>query len=563
MIKLLKKYLKGYTPIAIIAPLLKFIEAAIELIMPLIVAYMIDNGLVSNSISTVIWSGALLRGLSFVGLGFSLGCQYLASKAAVGFGCNMRKGLYSHIQKLEPGVIDSIGTGALLSRMSTDIVQAQYGFAMFLRLMLRAPFIAVGAIIMSIFVAPQMWYIGVSAAVIVVVALVVIMKVSVKKINGVQRRLDTVSQITGETIRGERVIRAFNNQERSNKKFAEAANAHQRTATKAAVISCLLNPLSSVVINLGIVLTLFLGAFEVNVGTLTQGNLIALINYLTQILLALLAISVLMVIVSKALSSAIRINAVHDLPEVKEGEGAIPDTDAPLLEFCNASYSFGGQENAVGGLNFSLKAGEVLGIIGTTGSGKSTLAGMLTRFYRATEGEVKVCGNNILEYTDEELTSLVTLAPQKPLLFSGTVRSNLDYGGGDDDAKINALKAAEAYDFVQRKSGLDTIVLQKGTNFSGGEKQRLSLARALLKNSPILILDDAASALDYVTESRVMNKVLEAAKDKAIINISQRTGTIKKADKILVLDGGKVVGFGKHEDLLESCEVYRRINSNA
>lgn len=556
------KYLKGFVPEAIVAPLLKIIEAVIELIIPLIVAYMIDTGIGGGDTSVVIWSGVAIVGLTAVGLGFSLGCQYLASKSAVGFGCNLRRALYAHIQRLEPGVADRIGTGALLSRLSSDVAQAQQGFAMFLRLMLRAPFITVGAIVMSVIVAPQLWYVSLIAAALTFGALLVIMKVSVPRFNKTQRRLDAVSQATGETIRGERVIRAFANEEASVEKFAAVADSHRKASTAASLISCLLNPLASVIVNLSVVLLLWVGSPEVNNGFISQGDLVALVNYMTQILLALMAISVLMVLVSKALSSAARINGVFDMPESPEGAGAMPDPDAPLVEMKNASFSFGGEENAVGGLNFTLERGEVLGVIGTTGSGKSTLAGLLTRFYRATEGEVRVAGRNVCDYTDAQLCSLVTLAPQKALLFSGTVRSNLDMGGGADAEMEEALKSTDAWGFLSRKSGLDTVVDQKGSNFSGGEKQRLSLARALMKDAPVLILDDAAAALDYVTEARVMKNVLARCKDKAVINISQRTGAIRRADKILVLDGGKVVGLGKHADLMKTCEVYRRMNNN-
>lgn len=565
MLKLLK-YLKGYKVAAVLAPLFKIIEAIIELIIPMLVAYMIDEGLNGEgNIGAVVWIGVLLIVLGAVGLGFSLSCQYLASKAAVGFGCNIRRALYAHVQRLAPGDIDRMGTGTLVNRLSTDVAQAQQGFAMFLRLMLRAPFIAVGAVVMSVIVAPGLWYVGVSATALTMVVLIVIMSVSVPRFTKVQKQLDNVSQITNETVRGERVIRAFANEKSSNEKFAVAADSHKKASTGASFVSCLLNPLSGVIINLAVVLLVWVGSGKViNAGDpLTQGNLIALVNYMMQILLALIAISTLLVLISKAMSSAARINAVFDMPEVAEGAGAVPDMSAPLIEFRNAAFSFGGEENAVEGLNFKLYRGEVLGIIGTTGSGKSTLAGMITRFYRATEGEVFVAGRNVLEYTDEELCGLVTYAPQKPLLFSGTVRSNLEFGGiSDDGLMTDALRKTEAWGFVQKKDGLDTVVNQKGSNFSGGEKQRLSLARAVLKDAPVLILDDAASALDYVTESRVMKNVLRGAENKAVINISQRTGAIRHADKILVLDGGKVVGFGTHDELMQTCELYGRMNNN-
>ncbi len=556
------KYLKGYVPEAVLAPFFKIIEAAIELAVPLIVAFMIDTGVSGGDMTLVVVCGAVMAGLGLIGLGFSLACQYLASKSAVGFGCNLRRALYAHIQRMKLGDVDRIGTGALLSRMTTDVAQAQQGFAMFLRLMLRAPFIAAGGIIMSAIVAPNLWYIGLIAGAAALIVLIVIMKISVPRFSKAQARLDEISSLTGETIKGERVIRAFAGEKRSEVKFAAATEKHSKAATGAAVASCLLSPLAGVIINLAVVLLILLGGNEVNAGSLSQGDLVALVNYMSQILLALVALSVLLVLVSRALSSAERLNAVLDMPEDGEGEGATPDPDAPLIEMENASFSFGGEENAVGGLNFTLGAGEVLGVIGTTGSGKSTIAGLLTRFYRASEGTVKIAGNDVGAYTDEQLRSLVTLAPQKPLLFAGTVRSNLAQSGINDDKRMtDALAATEAWGFLEKKNGLDTEVRQKGSNFSGGEKQRLSLARAALKESPVLILDDAASALDYVTEARVMKNIL-SDKSRAVINISQRPGNVRHADKILVLDGGKVVGLGTHDELMRSCELYANMVVN-
>lgn len=560
MLKLLK-YLKGYRVAAVLAPLFKIIEAIIELIIPIIVAHMIDGPIADGDITQVIVYGIVMIALGAVGLGFSLACQYLASRSAVGLGCNIRNALYSRLQKLELGEMDRMGTGTLVNRLSNDVAQAQQGFAMFLRLMLRAPVIAAGAVIMSIIVAPSMWYIGVGAGVLAVAVLFIVMKTSVPRFTVTQKKLDAISQLTGETIKGERVIRAFAGEERGMKNFASALDSHRSAATAAAAISCLLSPLTTVIVNVAIALLLWFGGNSVNDGTLTTGDLIALVNYMNQILLALMATATLMVLISKAVSSAARLNALFELPYERDGEGATPNPEAPLLEMRNVSFSFGGEENAVGGLNFTLKKGEMLGVIGTTGSGKSTLAGLVARFYRATEGEVLIAGRNIAEYTDEQLRSLVTLAPQKALLFSGTVKSNLLFGGDKTDEEMEkALKDTRAWEFVSGKNGLETVVNQKGSNFSGGEKQRLCLARALLRNAPVLVLDDAASALDYVTEANVMKNVRARSRDKAVINISQRIGTIRRCDKILVLDGGKAVGFGTHSSLLADCGLYRRLN---
>lgn len=559
MLKLLK-YLKGYRAAAIAAPLFKIIEALIELVIPLIVAYMIDTAIAGGDIPLVVGLGALMAGLSCVGLGFSLACQYLASKAAVGMGCNIRAALYAHLHRLNLGDADRMGTGALVNRLSNDVAQAQQGFAMFLRLMLRAPVIAAGGAIMSIVVAPSMWYIGVSAGVLAFVVLLVVMNAGVKRFAVMQKKLDEISRLTGETIRGERVIRAFAGEERSKTRFASALDGHCKAAVAASALSCLLTPAATVVINAAVVLLLWMGGGAVNGGVISSGDLVALVNYLNQILLALITTATLMVIVSKAISSAARINSVFALAEDDEGAGAVPDLDAPLVELRDAAYSFGGEENAVGGLNITLRRGEILGVIGTTGSGKSTLAGLLVRFYRATSGQVRIAGNDICDYTDEQLRSLVTLAPQKPLLFSGTVRGNLEMSGCSDGGKMTeALKMTRAWEFVSDKNGLDAEVTQKGNNFSGGEKQRISLARAVLRDAPVLVLDDAASALDYVTEADVMKNIREASRGKAVINISQRIGTIRRSDKVLVLDGGRVAGYGTHEQLLESCELYRML----
>lgn len=562
MSKLLR-YFKGYVPGAIAAPLFKIIEAIIELILPLVVAYMIDVAIAEEDTGLVIGLGLAMVGMTAVGLGFSLACQYLASRSAVGFGCNLRRALYAKVQRLRLGDLDRMGTGTLVNRISADVAQTQQGAAMFLRLLLRAPFIAVGAIVMSAIVAPQLWYVSFAAGVLAFAVLLIVMKVSVPRFVDVQKKLDAETQITGETIKGERVIRAFTGEKRAAEKFAGAADAHRKTSFVAAAVSCLLNPLASVIVNLAIVLLLALGSGEVDGGAISQGDLVALINYMTQILLALMAISTLLVMVSRALSSAARIRAVLEMPETEEGEGAEPDENAPLIEMKNAAFSFGGEENAVGGLNFTLRRGEVLGVIGTTGSGKSTLAGLLTRFYSATEGEVRIAGNDVRDYTSEQLNSLVTIAPQKALLFSGTVRSNMEFSKETDDGEMrSALEKTEAWGFLSRKKGLDTAVNQKGSNFSGGEKQRLSLARALLKSAPVLVLDDAASALDYVTEARVMKNIMAECGDRAVVNISQRPGSLRHADKILVLDGGKVVGLGTHEELMRGCELYRRMNNN-
>lgn len=576
------KYLKGYVPEAVIAPLSKYIEAIIELLIPFLVEAMIDDGInpdggtnshlfmllgidagPGQNMDVIIWLGVIMIGLSAIALGFSLVCQYLASKAAVGFGCNVRRALYHHVQNLELSKLDTVGTGTLVNRLSTDVSAAQQGLAMFLRLMLRSPFLAVGAAVMCILVAPQLWYIYLAAAAGSFIVLIVVMQLSVPRFTRVQKELDGISSLTGETIKGQRVIRAFAHEDKSAAKFDKTVKEQTKAATSAAVISCLLNPAVSVIVNIAIIIILYMGGGEIATGSLTTGNLIAIINYMTQMMLAFITLASFMVIISKALTGAKRINEVFDMPAAPAGEGA-EATGGDVLVMENAAFSFGGDTNAVEGINFSLKRGQVLGITGTTGSGKSTFASLASRLLLPTSGSVKLMGNESRLYTDEQIRDIVTLAPQKALLFSGTVRSNLRWGAeAEDSAMTEALEAADAWGFVSGKDGLDTVVNQKGSNFSGGEKQRISLARAALKDSPLLILDDATSALDYVTSARVKKNILEKAKDKAVIVISGRVGMIKNSDLIIVLDGGKVVGSGTHAGLIESCELYRQLDAKA
>lgn len=581
MTKLLK-YLKGYVPEAVIAPLSKYVEAIIELLVPFLVQAMIDDGInpdgKTNSqlflllgidvgggshTDIIITLGVIMIGLAAVGLCFSLVCQYLASKAAVGFGCNVRRALYHHIHNMELSKLDSIGTGTLINRLGADVSAAQHGIAMFLRLMLRSPFLAVGAVVMCLLVAPGLWYIYISAAVLCFIVLLLVMRLSVPKYTKVQKELDGISSLTGETMKGQRVIRAFASEDKSAAKFKAAAGRQTKASTSAAVISSLLSPAVTVIVNIAVIVILYVGSGIVVTGNLTTGSLVALINYMTQMMLAFITLAVFMVIISKSLTGARRINEIFDIPLSKSGGGADAHGEE-IISMEDAAFSFGGGENAVEGLTFTLKRGEVLGVTGTTGSGKSTLASLAARLLLPTSGRVKLMGNDSGSYTDAQISEIISFAPQRALLFSGTVRSNLRWGGDASDEEMNAaLEASDALGFVNAKRGLDSEVNQKGSNFSGGEKQRLSLARALLKSSSLFIIDDATSALDYVTSARVKRNVMERSRDKAVILISGRIGMIKNADRIIVLDGGKVVGCGTHDELLNSCGLYGQLDAKS
>lgn len=571
------KHLKGYVPEAIIAPLSKVCEAIIELLIPFFIEAMIDDGINADGATNshlfmllgidagsgsntniIIILGLIMIGMSALGLCFSLVCQYLASKAAIGFGCNVRRALYHHIQHMELSKLDSAGTGTLVNRLGTDVSAAQLGLAMFMRLMLRSPFLAVGAMLMCILVAPQLWYIPVIAAALCFAVLIIVMRLSVPKFTKVQKELDNISSITGETMKGQRVIRAFAREEKRAEKFKDATERQTKASTAAAVISCLLSPAVTAIINITVVVVLYAGSNVIAAGGLSTGNLVAIINYMTQMMLAFITLAMFMVTISKALTGAKRINEVLAYPLAPTGQGAEAFGDE-VISMTDASFSFGGK-NAVEGINFSLKRGEVLGVTGTTGSGKSTLASLAARLLMPTGGSVKLMGNDSSLYTDGQVSEIVSFAPQKALLFSGTVRSNLRWGAeASDEEMTDALRATDALGFVSAKDGLDTVVNQKGSNFSGGEKQRISLARAVIKEAPLLILDDATSALDYVTSARVKKNIMKRAGDKAIILISGRIGMVKNADKIIVLDGGKVVGCGRHEQLIKSCELYSQL----
>ena len=560
--KKLLKYLKPYTKETVLGPLGKLCEATLELIVPLVVAAIIDKGIALADVG-YIWSmtGVLVL-LGALGLGFSVFAQYFSAKAAVGFVRSVRVATYSHIQTLSYNDVDRIGTSTIVTRMTTDSDRVQQGLNLALRLLLRSPFVVFGALIMAFVIDPGCG--AVFAAVIPILAIIVfgIMLITTPMYKRVQSGVDKILGRVRANLGGARVIRAFAMEDSEVSKFNSENDSLTKAQKKAGRISALLNPLTFVVINLGIILLIYTGALKVDLGELTQGEVIALYNYMSQILIELIKLANLIISITKALASASRISSIFDIEssqtfgERTEGEGAdfILELDRAALKY-HAS-----PEYAVENISFGARRGEIIGIIGGTGSGKSSLISLIPRLYDASLGQVRLDGADIKEYTKEAICSQVRIVPQKAVLFSGTVRDNLLFGGdGTDEELIRALKIAKAYDFVMAAGGLDARVEAGGRNLSGGQRQRLTIARALVGQPKILILDDSFSALDYKTDAELRAALRESVSDTTLIIASQRTASIMHADKIIVMEDGEAVGIGTHASLMESCEIYREI----
>lgn len=563
MFKLIR-FLKGYRVQAVIAPLFKFTEALFELIIPLLVAEIVDVGIGGGDSSHVIKYGVAMIALGAVGLGFSLSCQYLAAVSSTGYGTNLRKAMFSHINSLSFAELDGIGSSSLLTRITADVNQTQTAVAMFIRLITRVPFIVIGSAVMAFTIDVRLAVIFVVGAVVISAILFVIMRVTMPSYRKVQKRLDEVGELTEENLTGSRVVRAFSRQDEERRDFAEATDRLTKVSESVGKLSALLNPLTYVVINACVIAVIAFGGYTVFDGAITQGELIALVNYLSQILLALIVFANLIVTFTKASASASRINEVFALaPSIEDGSDAAPSPieGAPKVEFDGVGFSYNADRLSLKDVSFRLESGMTLGIIGATGSGKSTLVNLIPRFYDASVGTVKVDGVNVKDYPLKALREKVGIVAQKTGLFSGTVRDNMRMGNEDitDETIVSALKAAQAYDFVRALEGfLDAPVAAGGKNFSGGQRQRLTIARALAKSPEILILDDSSSALDTLTD-RNLRQALKEIKGLTSIIVSQRCGSIRRADTILVLEDGETVGMGTHEELYDNCEVYREI----
>jgi len=571
----LARYLKYFKKEVIIGPFFKLLEAIFELIVPLVMASIIDNGIKNRDSAYVLQRGGIILLLGIMGLVFALICQYCAARASQGFGTMVRNDLYAHINTFSHAELDLFGTDTLINVLTNDINQMQLAVAMLIRLVVRVPFLIIGAIVMSMILDLKLSVIFLIVAPMVSAVLYLIMKKSVPYYRVRQKMLDKVSLITRENLSGARVIRAFSKQDHETERFKKANDDVAEIAINVGKISAFLNPATFAILNIAILAILWFGGIRVDEGSLTQGEVVAFTNYMTQISLALVVFANLVVIFTKAAASAGRINKVFEtsctLIEKESGilnvqTGSPGDngyTDKPLVSFDNVSFSYPGTDKyALEDISFDIKAGEVTGIIGGTGSGKSTLVNLLPRFYDVTKGVIRINGIPIEDYPINKLRDMFGIVPQKAVLFSGSIIDNIRYYKEDattDEIK-RALEIAQARDFVERlPQGYDTLINQGGRNLSGGQRQRITIARALVRNPKILILDDSFSALDYVTDANLREALRKNCKDTTVIIVSQRANTIKNADKIIVLDDGRIAGIGRHEDLYRSCHVYREI----
>ena len=564
--KKLLYFMKDYKKESVLAPLFKMLEAFFELFVPLVVASIIDDGIVPKDSGHIIRMCLLLLLLAAVGLTCSITAQYFPAKSALGAATGIRYELFTHIQTLGYEEMDMVGTSTLITRMTSDINQVQNGINLVLRLFLRSPFIVFGAMIMA-------FTIDVKAAMIFVVAIILlsivvfgVMFITKPLYKKVQSGLDTILGTTRENLTGVRVIRAFHQEQAEYNKFLaenEELTSLQKFAGK---ISGLTNPLTFIIINFAILVLIHTGAVRVSLGTLSQGQVVALYNYMSQILVELIKLANLIISVTKAMACFNRIQDVfHIEPSMKEGTKTVAaaGNTTPAVEFKNVSFTYaGGGDHAVENISFKAMPGQTIGIIGGTGSGKSTLVNLIPRFYDVSEGEVDIAGKNIQDYTYGSLRNTISVVPQKAQLFAGTIRDNLTFGCPDatEEQIEEALAISQAKEFVDTKEGrLDAKIEQGGKNLSGGQRQRLTLARALVPQSDILIMDDSASALDYATDARLRKAIQDMKRKPTVFIVSQRTSSIQNADMILVLDDGKIAGQGTHEQLLKSCNIYREI----
>ncbi len=561
----LARYLKYFKLHVSLGPACKLVEAVFELFVPLVMADIIDKGIAAGDKTLILKNGGILIILAVCGLSFTLVCQYLASVASQGVGTLLRRDLYAHVNTLSYKEIDRIGTSALVTRIANDVNQVQTAVAMLIRLVIRAPFLVVGATVMAFSISPKLSLIFFGCMIAIVLIMYPIMQVTVKLFKRQQKSLDNISRITRENLSGVRVVRAFSRQEHEKERFEESAEEYRVFALKAGRINALLNPAIFIVVNVAYLLIVYFGGGMVSVDGLTQGEVIALVNYMTQISLALVVVANLVTIFTKAAASSQRINEVFDMQPSVVGADSSPAeaADAPAIEFRDVSFSYldgDGAEKSLENISFTLGKGEVLGIIGGTGSGKSTLVNLLARFYDTTAGKVLVNGVNVRSYPDKMLREIIGLVPQKTELLSGSIRDNMTMGREDisDERILAALETAQAKEFTDAlPEGLDARILQGGKNFSGGQKQRLSIARAIARDPQILILDDSSSALDYATDAKLRKALKEL--DMTCVIVSQRANSIRHADKIIVLDDGEAAGIGTHAELLRECNVYREI----
>lgn len=560
----LLRFLKDYKKESILSPLFKLLEASFELFVPLVMAAIIDTGIGNKDGGFILKMCGILILLAIVGLTCSITAQYFAAKAAVGFATKVRHALFDHIQKLSYTEMDTAGTDTMITRMTSDINQAQSGVNMVLRLFLRSPFIVFGAMIMA-------FTIDVKAALIFVVTIPVlsvvvfgIMIITIPLFRRVQASLDKVLGVTRENLTGSRVIRAFNKEQEEIADFDESNERLTDVQLFVGKISALMNPLTYIIINVALVILIWTGAIQVNIGKISQGEVVALVNYMSQILVELVKLANLIITVTKAIACGNRVQSIFEMEtSMVDGNGSKKEDTGYTVEFRNVSMRYkGAGADTLTGIDFKAKPGDTIGIIGGTGSGKSSVVNLIPRFYDVTEGQVMVDGMDVREYKITNLRDKIGIVPQKAVLFAGTVRSNLAWGKEDatEEEMQQALSVAQAAEVVDKKDGkLDAEVEQGGKNFSGGQKQRLTIARALVKQPEILIMDDSSSALDYATDAKLRQAIHNMPNRPTVFIVSQRAASIMYADKIIVLDDGTVAGTGTHEELLKDCSVYQEI----
>lgn len=558
--KKLLVYLKDYIKESILGPLFKLLEALFELFVPLVIAAIIDTGIENGDTGYIIKMCLVLVLLGFVGLAFSITAQYFAAKASVGFVSKIRHVLFGHIQSLSYSELDQIGTSTLITRMTSDMNQVQNGMNLALRLLLRSPFVVFGAMIMAFTIDVPSAMIFVYVTIVLLIVVFGIMLGSIPLYKKVQQKLDAVMTVTRENLTGVRVIRAFCKEDEETDDFINKNNGLTASQKFVGKISALMNPVTYVIINLAIIWLIHTGAVRVEAGILTQGAVVALYNYMSQILVELIKLANLIINITKSIACGNRIQAVLDIkPDLESGNSSCNEGSVEF-DHVNLRYKNAGADS-LSDITFTAAKGETIGIIGGTGSGKSSLVNLIPRFYDAASGEVKVGGVNVKDMDVEQLREKIGVVPQKAVLFHGTIRENMQWGvtNASDDEIMEAIEAAQGLDVIKAKGGLDCEIEQGGKNLSGGQRQRLTIARALVKKPEILILDDSASALDFATDAALRKSLRELDYHPTVFIVSQRTSSIQHADRIIVLDDGAAVGIGTHDELMKRCSVYQEI----
>lgn len=558
--KKLLVYLKDYIKESILGPLFKLLEALFELFVPLVIAAIIDTGIENGDTGYIIKMCLVLVLLGFVGLAFSITAQYFAAKASVGFVSKIRHVLFGHIQSLSYSELDQIGTSTLITRMTSDMNQVQNGMNLALRLLLRSPFVVFGAMIMAFTIDVPSAMIFVYVTIVLLIVVFGIMLGSIPLYKKVQQKLDAVMTVTRENLTGVRVIRAFCKEDEETDDFINKNNELTASQKFVGKISALMNPVTYVIINLAIIWLIHTGAVRVEAGILTQGAVVALYNYMSQILVELIKLANLIINITKSIACGNRIQAVLDIKPDLESGNSYCNEGSVEFDHVNLRYKNAGADS-LSDITFTAAKGETIGIIGGTGSGKSSLVNLIPRFYDAASGEVKVGGVNVKDMDVEQLREKIGVVPQKAVLFHGTIRENMQWGvtNASDDEIMEAIEAAQGLDVIKAKGGLDCEIEQGGKNLSGGQRQRLTIARALVKKPEILILDDSASALDFATDAALRKSLRELDYHPTVFIVSQRTSSIQHADRIIVLDDGAAVGIGTHDELMKSCSVYQEI----